>query len=118
MAVIAQTSGVFSSDRAINMTRTALGASDTLTYVDGGGQVLFMYNTTASPVVVTLTGSAPVALTVPGLGGDVTTSAGKAVTVPASGSTYLNLDKIKAYLGGNGTVTVTGGTGVTVALAA
>lgn len=118
MAVIAQTSGVFSSDRAINMTRTALGASDTLTYVAGGAQTLFMHNTTASPVVVTFTGSAPVALTVPGLGGDVVTSAGKAVTVPASGNTFLNLDKISAYLGGTGTVTVTGGTGVSVTLAA
>lgn len=116
MAAITQTNGVTTSDRAVNLTRTALGASDTLTYTVGGNQMLALYNTTASPVVVTLTGTAPTTLAPTRYGGDVTTSGGKAVTVPASGFTIVNLDKIGAFLDGTGTVTVTGGTGVTAVL--
>lgn len=116
MAVITQTNGVASADRAVNLTRTALGASDTLTYVQGGNQMVGMYNTTASPVVVTFTGTAPVTLAPQGYGGDVSTSGGKAITVPASGFTILNLDDIYNFIAGNGTVTVSGGTGVTAVL--
>lgn len=116
MAVITQTNGVTTSDRAVNLTRTALGASDTLTYVQGGNQFIGMYNTTGSPVVVTFTGTAPVTLTPAGYGGDVSASGGKAVTVPATGFTLLNLDDIYNFIAGNGTVTVSGGTGVTAVL--
>jgi len=52
--------------------------------------------------------------------GVVSAAGGKAVTVPASGQTLLNLDDIGAYLDSavptGGTVTVTGGVGVTAAL--
>lgn len=116
MAVITQTNGVSTSNGPINVTRTTLTASDTLTYQFGGAQVLELYNTTASPVVVTLVGSAPTPVTPDGYGGTVSTSAGKAVTVPASGWTVLSLDTISAFLAGSGTVTATGGTGVIAAL--
>ncbi len=115
MAALTQVSAT-TSDRAVNLTRLALGASDTLTYVSGANQYVGMYNTTASPVVVAFTGTAPTTLTIQGYGGDVSTSGGKAITVPASGFTLLNLDDIGAFLTGTGTVTVTGGTGVTAVL--
>lgn len=118
MAVIAQTNGVIqqSSSGPVNLTRTTMTASDTLTYVQGSGQTLQLYNTTASAVTVTLVGSAPTPLTPSGYGGTVSTSAGKAITVPANGWTVIELDDIWAFLTGSGTVTLTNGTGLTAAL--
>lgn len=118
MAALAQTTGVFTSDRDVTLTRLALGASDTLTWQDGGGQYLILFNTTASPVVVTLVGTAPTTISPPGYGGDISTSAGKAITVPANGAKMVNLDDIRAFLTGTGVVTMTGGTGVTAMLVA
>lgn len=118
MAVIALTTGVLSqgSNGPTNVTRTTMTASDTLTYVQGAGQMLMLYNTTASAVNVTLVGSAPTPLTPEGYGGTVSTSSGKVITVPASGWTVVELDDIWAFLTGTGTVTLTNGTGLTAAL--
>lgn len=117
MATIAQTS-IKAAAAAVNATRTSLTASDTLTFVKGAGQLLVLFNTTGSPVVVTLDGSVnsfPIPASL-GLGGSVDVSAGKTVTVPASGTTIVPLDKYAAYL--QGTVAITGGTGVTAHLLA
>jgi len=116
MAVIALTTGVTSASTAINVTRTTLTASDTLTFQRGASQILSLFNSTASPVVVTLTGTAPATLTPDGYGGSLATTGGKAITVPASGLTIINLDDIWAFLSGTGSVTVTGGTGVIASL--
>ena len=116
MAVITQTNGVVASGAPVNVTRTALTTSDTLTFVRGSNQRLFLYNTTASAVTVTLTGTAPVSLTPAGYGGTISTAGGKAITVPASGTTFFELDDIWAFIEGNGTVTVTNGTGLTAHL--
>lgn len=116
MAVITQMTGVKDANGSVNITRTTLTASDTLTFQQGGDQILFMYNTTASPITVTLTGTAPVSLSPDGYGGTISTAGGKAITVPASGSTHLELDDIWAFLAGTGVVTVTGGTGLTAHL--
>ena len=116
MAVITQTVSAKTATAAINLTRTTLTASDTLVYAPGAGQVLQLYNTTASPVVVTLTGDAPTPLNPSGYGGQVTTTGGKAVTVPASGWTHVSLDAISAFITGVNPVAVTGGTGVVAAL--
>lgn len=119
MAVITQTQNVTSASTAVNVTRTTLSASDTLTYVLGANQFLSLFNTTASPVVVTLTGTAPVTALVVNRYGVVSAAGGKAITVPASGQTIINLDDIGAYLDGvvgASVVTVTGGVGVTAAL--
>jgi hypothetical protein len=116
MAAITQTVGVKLASAPINLTRTTLTASDTLVYGAGAGQVLQLYNTTASPVVVTLTGDAPTPLNPAGYGGAVTTTGGKAVTVPASGWTNVSLDAISAFITGVNPVAVTGGTGVIAAL--
>jgi hypothetical protein len=100
--------------QAVTLARTTMTASDTLTYVPGSGQVLFLYNTTASPIVVTITGSGATTMAPAGFGGTISLSAGKAITVPASGSVFLALDDISAYL--VGTVTLTGGSGITAHL--
>lgn len=113
MAVITQTL-VDQADVPTTITRTVLSASDTLVYTQGTNQQLFLYNTTASLVTVTINGTVPQTINVPGYGGTVSTAAGKAVGVPASSSVLVDLDDIYAYL--VGTVSVTGGVGVTAHL--
>lgn len=113
MAVITQTSATDGNQPA-TLTRIALSASDTLTYVQGSKQTMFLYNTTAALVTVTFTGSAATSISPPGYGGSISVAGGKAIAVPANGSVLLELDDIYAYL--QGTVTVTGGTGVTAHL--
>jgi hypothetical protein len=92
-------------------TKTILSASDTLTYTPNAGQELVLYNITGVSVVVTIDGSAGTTVTVPGTGGTtLSVASGLAVTVPANGFQVVLLDKISAFL--QGTVAVTGGTGV------
>lgn len=109
MAAITQTT-VTGVNAPVDLTRTTLGASDTITYASGTGQKLFLYNTTASPIVATLIGAGATTVSPSGLGGTVSVAAGKAITVPASGSTVVNLDVVSAYL--VGAVTLTGSTGL------
>lgn len=92
--------------------RNTLTASDTFSYVQSIGQTLELYNTTGVAVPVTIVGSAPNPVNVQGLHGQISVSAGLIITVPASGTVIVNLDTINLYLGGNGTVTLTNGTGV------
>jgi len=114
MAVIAQTD-FRNTTGATTIARTVLSASDTLVWNgDGTRQILELYNTTASPVVVTIDGSSSTTISPPGFGGTVDVSAGKAVTVPASSTVAVELGKISAFL--QGTVAVTGGVGVTAHL--
>lgn len=98
-----------------NATVNALSASDTLAYDSSKSQMLELRNTTASPVVVTIDGSAaPAALAVPGTGGTtLDLTAGKAVTVPGviGATTMVPLNSLSNYL--QGTITLTGGVGVT-----
>ena len=94
---------------------TALSASDTLAYVPKKNMVMELRNTTASPVVVTIDGAdASAAFPVAGTGGlTVDLSVGKAVTVPGvvGATMVVPLDAMINFL--QGTVAVTGGTGVT-----
>lgn len=116
MATIVQVD-LSSAVSAVTATRTAMTASDTFTYVQGSGQKLFLWNTTASPVVITIDGTGGTTVTLPpsyGLGGAIDVSAGKTVTVPATSSVVIDLDDYAAYL--QGTVALTGGTGVTAHL--
>ena len=113
MATIAGTAA--RKNGAFTVTRTALTASDTLSYLPRSGQILELFNTTASPVTVTIDGSASSAsYAVVGAGTTVDLTAGLAVVVPANGTVSILLDTISAYL--SGTVAVTGGTGVTAHL--
>jgi hypothetical protein len=105
---------------AVTLTRQPLSASDTFAFNQGSGQKLFLWNTTASLVTVTLTNATPNAtITVDqryGLGGTISTSSGKTVAVAASSSVIVDLDDYAAYLNGTGLATITGGTGVTAHL--
>lgn len=114
MAAIPFLSGVKDGGVPASPTRATMTASDTIPYAQGTGQVLVLYNTTASAVTVTFTGSLATAVTYPGLGGPISLSGGKAVTVPASGATIVDLDDLSQYL--QGVVTVTNGTGLVAML--
>jgi hypothetical protein len=119
MAVIAQ-NDLANQAAAVTLTRTVMSASDTFAYVQGSGQKMVLWNTTASPVNVTLTNATPNANTsVPqsfGFGGAISTGSGKVVVVPATSTVAIDLDDYAAYLNGAGAATLTGGTGVTAHL--
>lgn len=118
MATIAQTN-VSTATSATNITRTAMTASDTLTFTRGAAQRLILWNTTASPVVITLDGAGGTTASIPanlGLGGSISVASGVQVTVPADGTTVIKLDDYAAYL--QGVIAITGGTGVTAHLIA
>lgn len=99
---------------AVTATVTTLTASDVLPYVSGGQQVLQLFNTTALPVVVTIDGAGSTTISPEGYGGTLDVSAGKAITVGANATVFVNLDSISAFLAG--AVAVTGGVGVTATL--
>ncbi len=116
MAVIAQTA----RSAVGELTRTVLGASDTLTYVANSSQILNLANGSGGSLTVAIKGSAPSATyPVAGSGGTtVDLTAGKSIVI-ANGKTFeVNLDAIAAYLTGNGTVTITGGTAIVATLTA
>lgn len=109
MAVIAATTGGGSGVRTV--TETTLGASDTFVYNKGTGQQLQLRNITGGGLTVTITGSLSVLTTIPG-GGTVAYQSGYSTGAIAAttGHVIIPLDSIPDYL--NGTVTVTGGTGI------
>lgn len=119
MAVITQ-NDLSNAASAVTLARTTLGASDTFTFVQGSGQKLVLWNTTASLVTVTLTNASPNSTTsVPqsyGFGGAISTASGKTVAVGASSTVAVDCDDYAAYLNGGGAATITGGTGVTAHL--
>jgi hypothetical protein len=84
-------------------------ASDTLQYVAGSGQLVEMNNSTAGSLTLNIKGSAPSAA-YPIIGTSTTTdlSAGLSVVLAAGVTKLVYLDKIPAYLAGNGTVTLSG----------
>lgn len=95
-------------------TLVAVGTSgDTLTYSQGSAQELVLFNTSVSAVVVTLDGASGTTIVVPGAG-DTTLSvaAGYAISVPASGTAVVMLDKIPSFL--QGVVAITAATAAVV----
>lgn len=116
MAVIAQTARA----GIVDLTRTVLTAADTLTYVPNSSQYLEIANNTAGSLTVVIKGSAPsAAFPVPNSGNTtVDLSAGKSVVIAANKTFGISLDSIAAYLTGNGTVNVNGGTAAIATLTA
>lgn len=86
---------------------TALTGADTLVYKPAVNQVLYLYNTTASPVTITIDGDGGTTVSPPGLGGTVDVSAGYAIAVAAGTVQAVQLRSISSFL--QGTVAVTGG---------
>jgi hypothetical protein len=114
MAAITQTNATTDSNVPVTLSRLALSASDTLTYIPGARQMLVLYNTTASLVTATIVGSGATTISPAGYGGTISVAAGKAIAVPANGTVLVDLDDISAYL--IGSITITGGTGLTAHL--
>lgn len=109
MATIASNS--LKAPAPVALTKTTLGASDTLIYSAGELQTLFLENTTAAPVTVTIDGTgAPVAFAPGGIGKTIDLSAGLPIIVPANSAVAVELRNIQRYL--QGAVAVTGGVGV------
>ena len=94
-------------------------ASDTLVYVPNTNQALVMDNTTGGSLTLNIKGSAPsAAYPVAGTSTTMDLSAGFNVTIAAGAKKLLNLDKIPAYLAGNGTVTLSGAAGLKLTVSA
>ena len=104
MAVIA--SNTVSKAVPTTLTKTTLGASDTLVYASGTRQVLNLHNTTGGSLTVTIDGSGGTTISPSGLGAPVDVSAGFGITCAAGAHKVVPLDTIAAYL--SGTVTLTG----------
>jgi hypothetical protein len=84
-------------------------ASDTLTYIAGSGQLVEMDNTTGGSLTLVIKGSAPsAAYPVPNTSTTMDLTSGYSVVIAASAKKIVNLDKISAYLAGNGQVTLSG----------
>lgn len=99
-----------------NVAPTALTGTDTLVYSAGKLQTLYLYNTTANAVTVTIDGDGATTVTPSGLGKSVDVSAGYAIAIAAGTLQAVALPSIRAYL--TGTVAVTGGVaGVTAWIA-
>lgn len=101
------------SFQSVNGVATATvntaSSSDTLTYVANTGQLLEMDNTTGGSLTLNIVGSAPSATyPISGTPDVKDLTAGYSVVIAAGAKKILNLDKIKAYLAGNGTVTLSG----------
>jgi hypothetical protein len=113
MAVITQTNAT-DGGLATTLPRTVLSASDTLTYTAGSKQILVLYNTTAAAVTATIIGSAATTIAPAGYGGTISVAGGKAITVGASATVLVELDDIQSFL--QGTISITGGVGLTAHL--
>ena len=113
MALITQTQAT-DGNLAVIIARTVLSASDTLTYTPGSKQVFVLYNTTASLVTATIIGSAATTISPAGYGGTISVAAGKPISVPGGSTVLLELDDMSSFL--QGTVSITGGVGLTAHL--
>ena len=99
---------------ATTLARVTLNGTDSLTYIPGANQQLYLANNTGSPIgpVVILGSTAPATYIIPGTGGTtIAPSAGKSLgTIAANTTIEVSLDDISLYL--QGSVTITGGSGL------
>ena len=111
MATIVKTSLARGDSAAL--TFTALTGTDDFEYNNQANEILIMENTTGGDVTVTFDGANGTTENCPGVG-EIDVSAGIALTVTANSFEQIQLSSISAYL--QGTVAVTGGTGVSAAI--
>lgn len=112
MAVI-KTIQPLSQNGKFAVAPTALTGTDTLVYAAAKNQVLYLFNTTASPVTVTIDGDGGTTVAPPGYGGPIDVASGYPITVAAGTVQAVTLLSIKYFL--KGTVNVTGGVSGVVA---
>ena len=112
MATLSVTSK--NSAAPIAPSKIAIAASgDILNYVPNTAQELYLYNTSASAVNVTLDGSTGTTIPVPGTAGSTfSVAAGLVVNVAANSFAVVQLDQCQAYL--QGVVAITAATGAVV----
>lgn len=96
------------------VTETTLGASDTLTYNASRTQVLYLDNQTAGALTVTIDGDGGTTVPVAGIGSVSVASGYSTGSIAAGAVRAIVLSSISKYL--QGTVTVTGGTGIVASL--
>ena len=102
------------SNAQVDLTMSTLdGSTDTFTFNSAKQQALLLFNTTASPVVITFIGAdAPATHYCSGF--DTKTVVAVSVTVPANGTTAKQLNPVGGILAGLSTIA--NGTGLTAAL--
>jgi hypothetical protein len=96
------------------VTETTMTSSDTLVYQPDTGQILILRNATAGGLTVTLTGSASVSASFPGVPFVATSGGFSTGSIAAGALRAIPLDTIGEFL--KGTVTLTGGTGIVASL--
>ncbi len=112
MAAITPTAMTGSGSRLV--TRTTLGASDTLTYNKSKKPVLILDNVTGGALTPNIDGAGSSSVPVAGVG-SVSVAAGYTLASLAAGAcAIIPLESIEAYL--SGVITVTGGTGIKASL--
>ena len=112
MATIAATSMTGSGAR--ELTETTMTSSDTFTYNSGKDATLILRNATGGALTPNFDGDGGTTKAVAGIG-SVDVSSGLTLGSIAAGEVWaIPLDTISAYL--QGTITVTGGTGIVAVL--
>lgn len=112
MATITATKIQGSGSQAI--TVTTAGASDTLTFTKGSGQILVINNITAGALTPNIVGDAATTVVKAGVG-TITVSGGYDFPSIAAGAyKFINLDTISDYLTGD--IALTGADGCELAL--
>lgn len=112
MATLTPTSA--SVDGYAASTVNTLTAADVIVFNSAKTQLLQFRNTTASPVVITIDGSASTAVKIPNTGKTFDAPAGLQITVAANGTGSVVLKSISAFM--QGTVALTGGVGLEAVL--
>lgn len=112
MATITPTSMAGSGKRTLAMT--TLTASNTFAFVPNANMILSLRNPTAGALTPTIDGAGGATVGVPGVG-NVDVSSGYSVgSIAVSAAVTIPLDTIAHYL--QGTIAVTGGTGLIATL--
>jgi hypothetical protein len=114
MAVIAKTN--MTSNAAVTVTSTTMTASDTFVYDPSRRAFLELRNTTGGPLSPVIVGSTNAPVFVNGYGNAPVAGGYTAIgAIPATtGRVCIELAAISQWL--NGTITVTGGTGLTATI--
>jgi len=113
MPAITATSMLGAGSRVV--TQTTLNGTDSFTYNPTKNPVMILANTTGAPITATFVGSTATTVSFDGVP-SVSVAAGYATTAIAAttGVVAVPLNTIKEYL--RGTLTITGGTGLTATL--
>ena len=96
------------------VTETTLGASDTFTYNASRNPILYLNNETAGALTVLIDGAGGTTVAVQGIGSVSVAGGYSTGSIAAGGVRAVVLSTISKYL--QGTIAVTGGTGIVASL--